>query len=153
MTFHSISYFRNCASNFVQIHLYDLFSGFLSYQIFVQLSTCSSNFLFNSFVQMSLTSHSVWIFGEAMVMTIQAWSLNVRDFTVPPRERQRQPSLGGLRPLGMAAVAAPSVGTVKSLTFRPHACIVPMPIPADATQRDVLLIRQRICNTPLCAEG
>ena len=58
-------------------------------------------------------------------MTIQAWSLNVRDFTVPPRERQRQPSLGGLRPLGMAAVAAPSVGTVKSLTFRPHACIVP----------------------------
>ena len=49
-------------------------------------------------------------------MTIQAWSLKVRDFTVPPR----QPSLGAIAPrdgcLG---------GTVKSLTFRLHGSIVP----------------------------
>ena len=51
-----------------------------------------------------------------MIMTIQAWSLKVRDFTVPPR----QPSLGAIAPrdgcLG---------GTVKSLTFRLHGSIVP----------------------------
>ena len=57
----------------------------------------------------NLTSRLVWIFGEARIMTILAWSLKVRDFTGTPRERQRQPSLGGYRPLGMAAVAAPSV--------------------------------------------
>ena len=52
-----------------------------------------------------------------MIMTIQAWSLKVRDFTVPPR----QPSLGAIAPrdgcLG---------GTVKSLTFRLHGSIVPI---------------------------
>ena len=51
-----------------------------------------------------------------MIMTIQAWSLKVRDFTVPPR----QPSLGAIAPrdgcLG---------GTVKSLTFWLHGSIVP----------------------------
>ena len=53
-----------------------------------------------------------------MIMTIQAWSLKVQDFTVPPR----QPSLGAIAPrdgcLG---------GTVKSLTFRLHGSIVPFP--------------------------
>ena len=42
-----------------------------------------------------------------------------------------------------------------SLAYRwePPMKYLTMPIPTDVTQRDVLLIRQRICNTSLCAEG
>ena len=62
-----------------------------------------------------------------MIMTIQAWSLKVRDFTVPPR----QPSLGAIAPrdgcLG---------GTVKSLTFRLHGSIVPLEQGGDLVLND-----------------
>ena len=43
----SIQHLFNCCSIFVQMHL---FSGYLINQIFVQLSTCSIDFLFNRFL-------------------------------------------------------------------------------------------------------
>ena len=58
-------------------------------------------------------------------MTIHEGHLKVRDSTTNTSGAVWAAIPRGLRPLGMAAVAAPSVGTVKSLTFRPHACIVP----------------------------
>ena len=56
--------------------------------------------------------------------TIQAWGRNVRDFTVPTEGAATAAIPRGRSPRGMAAVAAPEVGTVKSRTLRLHACIV-----------------------------
>ena len=47
VTTRSIEHLFNCCSSFVQMHL---FSGYLINQIFVQLSTCSIDFLFNRFL-------------------------------------------------------------------------------------------------------
>ena len=97
VTICSIQHLFNCSSNFVQMHLS---SGYLINQIFVQISTCSIDFLFNwflfnwLFVQLifvQLTFCSIVLFN----CTCSVWTWWIDLSPRPTRVRVMHGSTGG----------------------------------------------------------